>query len=63
MAYLWRTVDAEGGVLDVLVRAGGTSLHQVSDVLAKFAKIVQPRSFEDLKKYGFDDPPKAATAE
>jgi len=31
--------------------------NKVSDILALFANIVQPRSFDDLKKYGFDDPP------
>jgi internalin A len=38
-------------------------VNHVSDVLATFANIVQPRSFEDLKKYGFDDPPGPLTAE
>jgi internalin A len=32
-------------------------VNHVGDVLAAFAKIVQPRSFEDLVKYGFEDPP------
>ena len=31
--------------------------NHVGDILALFAKIVQPRSFEDLKKYGLHDPP------
>ena len=30
---------------------------KVGDILALFAGIVQPRSFDDLKAYGFDDPP------
>ena len=30
---------------------------KVGDILALFANIVQPRSFDDLKTYGFDDPP------
>src|SRR5271166_6567941 len=30
---------------------------KVGDILALFANIVQPRSFDDLKAYGFDDPP------
>jgi internalin A len=30
---------------------------KVGDILALFANIVQPRSFEDLRAYGFDDPP------
>ena len=38
-------------------------VHHVGDVLATFANIVQPRSFEDLKKYGFDEPPRPETAE
>jgi internalin A len=31
--------------------------NHVGDILAMFANIVQPRSFEDLVKYGFTDPP------
>jgi Leucine Rich Repeat (LRR) protein len=31
-------------------------VNHIGDVLAAFAKIVQPRSFEDLVKYGFEDP-------
>jgi internalin A len=38
-------------------------VNHVGDILAMFANIVQPRSFEDLKKYGFEDPPESATAE
>ncbi len=34
--------------------------HNVSDILALFADIVQPRSFEELEKYGFDDAPVSA---
>jgi internalin A len=30
---------------------------KISDVLALFADVVQPRSFEDFLKYGFDEPP------
>ena len=30
---------------------------KVGDILALFANIVQPRSFDDLKTYGFGDPP------
>jgi internalin A len=33
--------------------------NHVGDILRMFADIVQPRSFEELKKYGFDDPPGA----
>ncbi len=36
--------------------------HNVSDILALFADIVQPRSFEELEKYGFDDPPGSSNA-
>lgn len=32
----------------------------VGKILGLFAKIVQPRTFEDLVKYGFDDPPEAS---
>ena len=31
---------------------------QVSDVIALFADVVRPRTFEEFLKYGFDDPPK-----
>jgi internalin A len=31
---------------------------QVSDVLGTLADIVQPRTFEELQRYGFDDPPR-----
>ena len=31
--------------------------HKVGDILALFANIVQPRSFDDLRAYGFGDPP------
>jgi internalin A len=30
---------------------------QVSDILGTLANIVQPRSWEELERYGFDDPP------
>jgi hypothetical protein len=33
---------------------------KVSDILALFADVVQPRTFEDFLTYGFDDPPEAA---
>lgn len=36
--------------------------HSVGDVLAAFADIVQPRTFEALQKYGFDDPPEGHDA-
>ena len=36
--------------------------HKVGDILALFASIVQPRRFDDLKTYGFDDPPAAEAA-
>lgn len=32
-------------------------INHIGDVLAAFANIVQPRSFDDLIKYGFNDPP------
>jgi internalin A len=35
---------------------------QVSDMLAGFASILQPRSFDDLKVYGFDEAAKAGVA-
>ena len=35
---------------------------KVGDILALFANIVQPRSFDDLKTYGFDDPPPTGSA-
>jgi hypothetical protein len=38
-------------------------VNHVGDVLAAFANIVQPRSCEDLKKYGFDGPPESVTVE
>ena len=31
--------------------------HKVGGILALFASVVQPRSFDDLKTYGFNDPP------
>ncbi len=31
-------------------------VNHIGDVLATFGNIVQPRSFDDLVKYGFDDP-------
>ena len=34
-----------------------TFANKVSDVLALFADVVQPRTFEDFLTYGFDDPP------
>jgi internalin A len=30
---------------------------QVADILGTLADIVQPRTFEELKQYGFGDPP------
>jgi internalin A len=33
--------------------------HHVSDILKLFADIVQPQNFDDLKTYGFGDPPRA----
>jgi internalin A len=30
--------------------------HQVGDILATIADIVQPRSFEEFEKYGLDPP-------
>jgi TIR domain-containing protein len=33
---------------------------KVSDILALFADVVQPRTFGDFLKYGFDDPPEAS---
>ncbi len=36
--------------------------NKVGDILALFANIVQPRSFDDLKTYGFDDPPPTSSA-
>ena len=38
-------------------------VNHVGDILATFANIVQPRSFDDLKKYGFDAPPGVQTVE
>lgn len=29
--------------------------HRVGDVLSTIADVVQPRSFEELEKYGLDD--------
>jgi len=31
--------------------------HHLTEILDLFADIRQPRSFEELMKYGFDDPP------
>ena len=36
---------------------------RISDVLALFADTVQPRTFEDFVRYGFDDPPEGAELE
>ncbi len=36
--------------------------NKVDDILALFASIVQPRSFDDLKTYSFDDPPPTGSA-
>jgi hypothetical protein len=36
-------------------------VNHVGDILALFANIVQPRSFDDLAKHGFDDPPGSTT--
>jgi internalin A len=33
---------------------------KIGDILALFANIVQPRSFDDLREYGFGDPPDPA---
>jgi internalin A len=30
---------------------------QVADILGTLADIVQPRTFEELERYGFEDPP------
>jgi hypothetical protein len=38
-------------------------VNHVGNILATFANIVQPRSFEDLMKYGFDDPSESVTVE
>ena len=35
---------------------------KVGDILALFANIVRPRSFDDLKTYGFNDPPLTGSA-
>ncbi len=35
--------------------------HHVGDILALFADTLPPRTFEDFLKYGFDDPPGAAS--
>ncbi len=37
--------------------------NKVDDILAVFANIVQPRSFDDLKTYGFNDPPPTGSAQ
>ncbi|MGB5084738.1 MAG: leucine-rich repeat domain-containing protein [Methylocystis silviterrae] len=37
-------------------------VNHVEEVLSYFADIVQPRKFEDLEKYGFDDPPEEEDA-
>ena len=34
-------------------RRMGEFYHHVGDILATLADIVQPRSFEELRKYGF----------
>jgi internalin A len=33
--------------------------HQIGEILATVADILQPRNFEEFLKYGFDDPPNA----
>jgi internalin A len=35
----------------------GTFYRHVPDILAALFDTVQPRSFEELERYGFDDPP------
>jgi len=39
-----------------------TFYHQVSDILGTLADIVQPRTLQELQRYGFCDPPKAPRA-
>jgi internalin A len=34
--------------------------NKVSDILALFANILQPRTFDDLKSYGFGEPAPSA---
>ena len=43
-------------------RLMGEFAHHVGNILALFADTVQPRTFDDFLKYGFDDPPKGARA-
>ena len=33
---------------------------KISDVLALFTDVVQPKTFDDFLKYGFEDPPASA---
>jgi hypothetical protein len=38
-------------------------VNHVEEILSLFANIVQPCNFEDLRKYGFDDPTQKVTVE
>src|SRR6202048_2909855 len=55
MAYLWRAVDAEGEVLDVLVqskRNNNAALKLMRNLLKKYAIVPERMITDDLRSYG-----------
>jgi transposase-like protein len=55
MVYLWRAVDAEGEVLDVLVqskRNRHAALKLMRKLLKKYAYAPEPLVTDDLRSYG-----------
>src|SRR5271166_1560519 len=55
MVYLWRAVDAEGGVLDVLVqskRNKQAALKLMRKLLKKYAFVPERLVTDDLRSYG-----------
>jgi internalin A len=59
LSEVWRRCQEEDDVFLERIRVNWRLkkfAHQVGDILATMADIVQPRSFEEFKSYGFDPP-------
>src|ERR1700722_13506792 len=52
MVYLWRAVDAEGEVLDVLVQSKRDALKLMRKLLKKYAVVPERLVTDDLRSYG-----------
>lgn len=55
---------SDSAIVAAVAERGGLQdfANKVADIFALFANIVQPRSFNDLKTYGFGDPPPRGSA-